>query len=109
MIEIFSTDGGSLAVLRFGNVFRIGDIKQGYVFNRQDHLTPCNVLTWDFYGDGEKDYFYFSDKGLLFSALGEGRPDYLIRTYFELINKKADMSTFVNVVRGEFILQELGF
>lgn len=111
-IPIYSSDGGSLALLRKGKIFRIGEYLEGnFVLGKESgDLRPSSVLVWEFYPDGQKDFIFFDDDGkLLYASVSETRPDYIIRTYSDLVKKRANLQTWFNVVRTEFIIKELGF
>ncbi len=71
-------------------------------------MQHCSLLMFDFYEDGQQDYFFFSDENkLILSTVSEGRPDYLVYKYSELTKKHAGISVFVNVIRSEFMAHEL--
>ena len=110
-IPIYSSDGGNVALLRNGRVFQIGELVDGlFVIGCKGNLMPCCALVWRFFQDGDEDHIYFNDKGqLLFASICTSRPDYLVKIYSYLMKKRASLETWFNVVRGEFIITELGF
>lgn len=110
MEEIWSTDGGQISLWRRGKVFRIGRLQESFVMCPEGHLKPGFCLTWEFYEDHERDVVLFTEEGgFLTASLSPARPDYLVRTFAELVGKKAKLNVWVNVIRSEFIVTELGF
>ncbi len=110
MIEILSNDGGSVALLRRGKIYKIGQVSDGFIMTQEGKKQPCRVLTWEFFEDGETDNFFYSESGkLIFSAISNNRPNYILREYEDLVSKGASLNIFVNVIQSVFITTELGF
>jgi len=109
--HIWSTDGGQISLWRAGKVFPIATfIDDQLIAGSNGSMAFGSMLVWEFYEDGEKDVMMFDEEGvLLLASFSPSRPDYLIQTFTELVQKKAKLNVVVNVVRSVFISTELGF
>jgi hypothetical protein len=66
------------------------------------------MLSFNFFEDGQTDNIYFSDESaFLMATISEGRPDYLVQKYCELVQEKAELEKWIKEVRSTFITAEL--
>lgn len=110
MGAILSTDGGKMALLRRGKIFRIGEIDKVSYMNTKGQVLPCKVVTWDFFDNGHQDLFYYDNENkFLFASISSKRPQYLLDIFAEVISKGADLNNSVVVIQSRFITKEMGF
>lgn len=110
MAAILSSDGGKMALLRRGKIFRIGEIEKGHYMAPEGELAPCKVVSWDFYENGHVDVFYYDlENNFLFACINPKRPQYLLDMFSEVVSKGADLNKSVVAIQSRFITKEMGF
>ena len=108
-IKILYAQSHKHGLLRDGKIPKIGEVCTCKSIQPKGELTQVQLVTFDWFGNGEKDIFVFGEAGMTTSVIHANTSQEMIDKYLERIALYPKLESFVDNMISYFVFSELGF
>ncbi len=108
-IKILYAKSHRHGLLRHGKIPKIGEVQTFKSMQPNGELTLVELVTFDWFGNGEKDFFVFGELGLITSVIHANTAQEMIDKYIARIVLYPQLDRFVDNMISYFVFSSMGF
>lgn len=108
-IKILHAQSHRHGLLREGKIPKIGEVQTVKSMQANGVLTQVELVTFDWFGNGEKDIFVFGEAGMITSVIHANTSQEMIDKYIARIALYPKLESFVDNMISYFVFSSMGF
>jgi hypothetical protein len=108
-IKILYAKSHRHGLLREGKIPKIGEVQTCKGMQPNGVLTQIQLVTFDWFGNGEKDIFVFGEAGMITSVIHANTSQEMIDKYIARIALYTKLDRFVDNMISYFVFSSMGF
>ena len=108
-IKILHAQSHRHGLLREGKIPKIGEVQTVKSMQANGVLTQVELVTFDWFGNGEKDIFVFGEAGMITSVIHANTSQEMIDKYIARIALYPKLESFVDNMISYFVFSNMGF